>query len=160
MNHVYSSLDGNYFVPGETTTATGNGGDFAFMDVAEGWYVVKAKAQGHSDWESSPFHHPGQGVIDIGTRILDSAATLSGKVTYSGRESNDAFFFLLLRLESKSGNNFSTRHSMVSNHGSYQFDNLPRGTYRLSLDGNSELSWASEWFDLGHGETIKDITIP
>ncbi|MAW59589.1 MAG: hypothetical protein CMJ94_01995 [Planctomycetes bacterium] len=121
------------FNSADARASTDGSGRFRFLDVPPGTYTMSIKAKGHSPLETEPFEVTEGTQVDRGLVTLEAGASLKGRVmNIPDNEDGSRPFYTMVRLQDPDGN--TVRYGSVRSSGSYRFDELEPGSYRLRID--------------------------
>lgn len=136
--------------PGDASAVSDRKGDFRFVDVPAGNWVVKCRAKGYERWTSDPFT-VGEGKdVDLGTHRLQQGASLSGADASYNPESTGRSMFgrnsLILLRDAADG---MVDICMTGEDGRYFFKDLAPGSYTVTYG-----DYTSEVLEIQAGEQV------
>lgn len=135
--------------PNDATAVSESDGVFRFTDVPAGSWVVTSKASGFESWESDPFTVGKGGEVNLGTHQLLMGARIFGRNLAADSAKNSGMIDMnsLVRLQDENGR--PVEMSMPSPDGTYSFEDLPAGKYKI-VRGDYE----SDVLDLAAGQQM------
>ncbi|HEX9793226.1 MAG TPA: carboxypeptidase regulatory-like domain-containing protein [Planctomycetota bacterium] len=150
-------------MPGQTTATTDEFGNFVFEDVPKGSWRLRIEASGYSRHTIDTFAHDGVSEVELPPTVLVRGAVLRGKVLNLPVDPDDGNGFqgMRIRMLTLLGPDDERGQTVaVRSDGSYEFRDVPPGSYRLRFSGGSTQPTSSE-FSLGSGELRDfDFTLP
>lgn len=136
--------------PNDASAVSDRKGDFRFVDVPAGNWVVKCRAKGFARWTSDVFA-VGEGKdVDLGTHRLQKGASLSGAdASYDPESTGRSMFGLnsLIMLRTPSGAGIDI--CMTGEDGRYSFKDLAPGSYTVTHG-----DYTSEVLEIQAGEQV------
>lgn len=136
--------------PSDASAVSDGKGDFRFVDVPAGNWVVKCRAHGFERWTSDPFT-VGEGKdVDLGTHRLQKGASLSGSDASYDPDSTGRSMFgpnSLIMLRDEAGGMVDI--CMTGEDGRYSFKDLAPGSYTVTHG-----EYTSEVLEIQAGEQV------
>jgi len=136
--------------PNDANAVSDGQGDYRFVDVPAGNWVVKCRANGFERWTSAPFT-VGEGKdVDLGTHRLQKGASISGAdASYDPESTGQSMFgpnvLIMLRDDSEG----MVDICMTGSDGRYSFKDLAPGSYTVTHG-----DYTSEILEIQAGEQL------
>ncbi len=144
---------------GETVATTDSSGNFRFLEVAAGNYVVEIEHPAYSAWSSYDLALQGDSFVDCGLIELVPACVLRGTVHHELQlDPASITSYGLVRLIGEDGRLVGT--AFLEKDGSFEFTRLAPGKYHLVAQVDDTVKQGEVFEISARGVTTQEIRLP